>query len=84
MLCVLCCAVLYAGKPKILNSVRQVVALHKERYVFPVRVKVTVASGTGADTLFTGVLKVGQMAGRGGEAAVGMEARGAQRVKHTP
>lgn len=33
------------GKHKILDSVRQVVALHRERHVFPVRVQ----SGFGAE-----------------------------------
>lgn len=36
----------------------QVVALHKERYVFPVTLKVTRVSGTGVDAIFMGVMKV--------------------------
>lgn len=37
----------------------QVVALHRERYVFPVTLKVTRVSGTGVDAVFMGVMKVG-------------------------
>lgn len=36
----------------------QVVALHKDRYVFPCSLKVTRFSGTGVDSMFMGVLKV--------------------------
>jgi hypothetical protein len=36
----------------------QVVALHKDRYVFPCTLKVTRFSGTGVDAMFMGVLKV--------------------------
>jgi hypothetical protein len=42
--------------------VREVVGLHKERYCFPIKIAVTRASGSGEDSLFMGVLKVG---GRG-------------------
>ncbi|KAG2450719.1 hypothetical protein HYH02_004557 [Chlamydomonas schloesseri] len=45
------------GKAKILDSVREVVAIHKDRYVFPLKIAVTKVSGTGADSLFMGVLK---------------------------
>jgi hypothetical protein len=38
--------------------VREVVALHKERYVFPLRLVVTKVSGAGQDSLFMGVLRV--------------------------
>ncbi len=34
------------------------VALHKDRYVFPVKILVTRISGTGADSIFMAVLKV--------------------------
>lgn len=37
------------GKAKILDSVREVVAIHKDRYVFPLKIAVTKVSGTGAD-----------------------------------
>ena len=50
------------GKAKILDSVREVVALHKERYVFPLRLVVTRVSGAGQDSLFMGVLRVGRPA----------------------
>lgn len=36
----------------------QVVALHKDRYVFPCTLKVTRFSGTGVDSMFMGVMKV--------------------------
>jgi len=36
----------------------QVVALHKDRYVFPVTLKVTQIMGTGVDATFMGVMKV--------------------------
>lgn len=41
-----------------LGPLPQVVALHKERYVFPVTLKVTRISGTGVDAIFMGVMKV--------------------------
>jgi hypothetical protein len=47
-----------AGKAKILDTDREVVALHKDRFVFPVSIRVSRASGTGQDALFMGVLKV--------------------------
>jgi hypothetical protein len=37
----------------------QVVALHKDRYVFPVTLKVTKIMGTGVDATFMGIMKVG-------------------------
>ena len=37
------------GEPHILDTVREVVALHKERYVFPMQLCVTKMSGTGSD-----------------------------------
>ncbi|KAG2447634.1 hypothetical protein HYH02_007552 [Chlamydomonas schloesseri] len=45
------------GEPHILDTVREVVALHKERYVFPVALCVTKLSGTGTDSIFLGVLR---------------------------
>lgn len=33
------------------------VALHKDRFVFPVRIAVTRVSGSGADSIFMGVIK---------------------------
>lgn len=35
----------------------QVVALHKDHYVFPLTIAVTKASGSGADAIFMGVLQ---------------------------
>ncbi len=64
-----------AGKAKILDSMREVVALHRDRYVFPVRILVTKTQGTGADASFMGMLKVrgqhARKAGRGMAAAAG-------------
>ncbi|KAG2497251.1 hypothetical protein HYH03_004835 [Edaphochlamys debaryana] len=45
------------GEPHILDSVREVVALHKERYVFPISLCVTKMSGTGADSVFLAVAR---------------------------
>lgn len=38
----------------------QVVALHKDRYVFPVTLTVSKLSGSGAETTFMSVLKVSE------------------------
>lgn len=35
----------------------QVLALHKERYVFPVSIRVSKSSGTGDDAIFMGVVR---------------------------
>jgi hypothetical protein len=35
-----------------------VVGLHKERYVFPLNIEVTKASGAGAEAIFVGVLRL--------------------------
>ena len=43
---------LTTGKARILDSIREVVALHKERFVFPIRLAVTRVSGSGADSVF--------------------------------
>ncbi|KAG2443224.1 hypothetical protein HYH02_009297 [Chlamydomonas schloesseri] len=45
------------GEPHILDTVREVVALHKERYVFPMQLCVTKMSGTGSDSVFLGVAR---------------------------
>ncbi|PNW79942.1 hypothetical protein CHLRE_08g373200v5 [Chlamydomonas reinhardtii] len=45
------------GEPHMLDSVREVVALHKERYVFPVQLCVTKLSGSGSDSIFLGVIR---------------------------
>ncbi|KAI8475137.1 MAG: hypothetical protein J3K34DRAFT_517581 [Monoraphidium minutum] len=42
------------GNAKILDNTRQVVALHKARYVFPVTIYVTKVSGNGGDAIFMG------------------------------
>lgn len=41
-----------------LLSSTQVVALHKDRYVFPVSLYVGKFSGDGADSVFMGIMKV--------------------------
>lgn len=46
------------GKAKILDTLREVVGIHKDMYVFPLKLAVTKVSGTGADSLFMGVIKV--------------------------
>ena len=53
---------LTTGKARILDSIREVVALHKERFVFPIRLAVTRVSGSGADSIFMVRLLVGQIA----------------------
>ncbi|GLC68270.1 hypothetical protein PLESTF_000670100 [Pleodorina starrii] len=45
------------GEPHILDSVREVVALHKDRYVFPVALCVTKLSGVGSDSIFLGLIR---------------------------
>ncbi|KAG2434419.1 hypothetical protein HYH02_012249 [Chlamydomonas schloesseri] len=45
------------GEPHILDTVREVVGLHKERYVFPLALCVTKMSGTGTDSVFLGVAR---------------------------
>ncbi|EFJ47903.1 hypothetical protein VOLCADRAFT_104960 [Volvox carteri f. nagariensis] len=46
-----------SGEAQILDSVREVVALHKDRYVFPVALCVTRLSGVGTDSIFLGVIR---------------------------
>ncbi|KAG2443479.1 hypothetical protein HXX76_001832 [Chlamydomonas incerta] len=45
------------GEPHILDTVREVLALHKERFVFPMQLCVTKMSGTGTDSIFLGVAR---------------------------
>ncbi|GIM08632.1 hypothetical protein Vretimale_12650 [Volvox reticuliferus] len=45
------------GEPRILDTVRDIVALHKERYVMPLRLCVTKLSGVGMDAVFLGLLR---------------------------
>ncbi|KAG2429691.1 hypothetical protein HYH02_013949 [Chlamydomonas schloesseri] len=45
------------GEPHILDTVRDVVALHKDRFVFPLQLCVTKLSGIGTDSIFLGVLR---------------------------
>jgi hypothetical protein len=41
-----------------MNTVREILGLHRERYVFPACVLVTKVSGDGVDSVFMGVFKV--------------------------
>ncbi|EFJ48000.1 hypothetical protein VOLCADRAFT_91579 [Volvox carteri f. nagariensis] len=45
------------GEPHILDTVREMVALHKDRYVFPTSLCVTRLSGVGSDSIFLGVIR---------------------------
>eukprot|EP00883_Tetradesmus_obliquus_P002715 jgi/Sobl393_1/12921/SZX78204.1 len=45
------------GTARILNSTRMLVALHKDRSVFPILLAVQKLSGVGADAIFMGVLR---------------------------
>ncbi|GIL88290.1 hypothetical protein Vretifemale_16221 [Volvox reticuliferus] len=45
------------GEAHVLDHVRDVVALHKERYVFPISLCVTKLSGVGTDSIFLGVIR---------------------------
>mmetsp|Transcript_27632 Transcript_27632/g.60501 ORF Transcript_27632/g.60501 Transcript_27632/m.60501 type:complete len:2143 (+) Transcript_27632:192-6620(+) len=45
------------GTPNLLDQEREMVALHKERHVFPVTLCVTKLSGVGADCVFLGLLQ---------------------------
>lgn len=48
---------LTTGKAKIIDSMRSVLGLHRERYVFPTRLLVSKVSGDGMDSVFMGVFK---------------------------
>ncbi|GAX73193.1 hypothetical protein CEUSTIGMA_g646.t1 [Chlamydomonas eustigma] len=48
------------GKAKILDSSREILGLHKDRYVFPASLFVTKVSGDGMDSVFMGVFKIMQ------------------------
>ncbi|KXZ46983.1 hypothetical protein GPECTOR_39g477 [Gonium pectorale] len=45
------------GRTFVLDNVRHLVALHKRRYIFPIRLGVTVLSGQGADSIFLAVIQ---------------------------
>ncbi|GIL56338.1 hypothetical protein Vafri_11716 [Volvox africanus] len=45
------------GEAHVLDTVCEVVALHKERYVFPISLCVTKLSGIGTDSIFLGVIR---------------------------
>lgn len=45
------------GKAKIIDSVREVLGLHRDRYVFPTRLKVSKVSGNGPDSVFMGMFR---------------------------
>ena len=46
-----------SGQPHILNKTREVVALHKDRQMFPLSLCVARLSGAGMDSLFIGVMR---------------------------
>jgi hypothetical protein len=52
-----------SGQPHILNTTRPVVALHKDRSMFPLSLCVARLSGVGTDTLFIGVMRHEPIAG---------------------
>lgn len=52
-----------SGQPHILNTTRPVVALHKDRSMFPLSLFVARLSGVGSDTLFIGVMRYEPTAG---------------------
>lgn len=52
-----------SGQPHILNRTREVVALHKDRQMFPISLCVARLSGAGMDTLFIGVMRHSAVAG---------------------
>lgn len=45
------------GEPRILDMVKEVVALHKDKHVFPVQICVTKLSGVGAEAVFLGLMR---------------------------
>lgn len=53
------------GQPHILNKTRAVVALHKDRSMFPLSLCVAHLSGVGSDTLFIGVMRHEPLASAG-------------------
>ncbi|GIL69032.1 hypothetical protein Vretifemale_11, partial [Volvox reticuliferus] len=58
------------GEPHILDNVRDVVALHKERRVFPLQICVTKLSGVGTDSIFLGLLRAQPLDSRNARAWV--------------
>lgn len=59
-----------SGQPHILNKTRAVVALHKDRSMFPLSLCVARLSGVGSDTLFIGVMRHEPLAGVGDDQIV--------------
>ncbi|KAG2433266.1 hypothetical protein HXX76_008334 [Chlamydomonas incerta] len=45
------------GQSKVVETVREVVALHRRRHVFPIKLAVSKLSGQGADSQFLGVIR---------------------------
>ncbi|GLI62827.1 hypothetical protein VaNZ11_005578, partial [Volvox africanus] len=58
------------GESHILDNVRDVVALHKERHVFPLQICVTKLSGVGTDSIFLGLLRTQPLDSRNARAWV--------------
>ena len=57
MVCLLIQRHVESGQHHILNKTREVVALHKDRQMFPISLCVARLSGAGMDTLFIGVMR---------------------------
>ncbi|KAG2497028.1 hypothetical protein HYH03_005031 [Edaphochlamys debaryana] len=48
------------GAPKVMGQVRELIALHRRRYVFPIVLAVSKLSGQGADSQFLGVIRASE------------------------
>ena len=57
----------HTGRETLLNTVVALPALHRDRYVIPVRLGVTKVSGAADSSTFMGVLEVRGGSGRGWE-----------------
>jgi hypothetical protein len=49
---------LVTGRTNIMGRTTEQVAVHKERYIVPLRLNVSKLSGVGEDTLFIGIMEV--------------------------
>jgi hypothetical protein len=52
-----------SGQPHMINQTREVVAVHKDRQMFPISLCVARLSGVGMDSLFIGVMRHSAPAG---------------------
>ncbi|KAG2497033.1 hypothetical protein HYH03_005036 [Edaphochlamys debaryana] len=53
-------AYISTGVPKVMGQVRELIALHRRRYVFPIVLAVSKLSGQGADSQFLGVIRASE------------------------